>query len=207
MKRETELTREQMQQRIDRLTDCLNHAVSELSRAAFSEDFDGDDCMACIERIKDELLPMGKTSDWHILSDCYDRLCAACGLDNGDEIDILSIVEKRLRSVAGDGVVVPRDFNEWWKEYAPTVYHAMTYPRNGWMVDVARDAYKAGSKAAPASGWVSVPIPERAKSLQLPIDAEIETDEAIYRRRPSDSQWFKFDKPKLPPLPPAPEEK
>ena len=58
----TDLTREQMQERIDRLTDCLNHAVTELSRAGLSENFDADDCLDCIERIKDELKPMGKTS-------------------------------------------------------------------------------------------------------------------------------------------------
>ena len=81
-----------------RLVDCLNHAVTELTRAALSEDFDGDDCMNCVERIKDTLKPMGKTSDWHTLSDWYDRLCAACGLDNGDEINILPIAEARLRS-------------------------------------------------------------------------------------------------------------
>lgn len=87
-----------LQAEVERLTACLNDAVSELARAALSEDFDSADCMDCIERINDTLKPMGKTSDWHILSEWYDRLCAACGLDNGDEIDILPIVEQRLRA-------------------------------------------------------------------------------------------------------------
>lgn len=103
----------ELQASVDRLTDCLNHAVTELSRAVLSENFDTDDCLSCIERIKDELKPMGKTSDWHILNDCYDRLCAACGVDNCDEIDILPIVEHRLRSLSPavpEGCVVPRDF-------------------------------------------------------------------------------------------------
>lgn len=98
----------ELQARVDRLTDCLNHAVTGLSRAAFSENFDMQDCEDCLKKINNEFEAMGKTSDWHILNDCYDRLCAACGVDNGDEIDILPIVEKRLRSPAlPEGCVVP----------------------------------------------------------------------------------------------------
>ena len=93
----------ELQARVDRLTDCLNHAVTELSRAAFSENFDMQDCEDCLKKINNEFEAMGKTSDWHILNDCYDRLCAACGVDNGDEIDILPIVEKRLRSAVPGG--------------------------------------------------------------------------------------------------------
>ena len=56
---------------------------------------------------------------------------------------------KLLRSLSpAEGcVVVP--FDGWWSGFAPTVYHGTTYPRKGWMVDVARAAYRAGRQAAP----------------------------------------------------------
>ena len=84
--------------RIARLESLLNHAVTELSRAALSEDFDSQDCMDCIKMIEDEFSAAGKTSDWQTLSNLYDRLCAACGVSNEDEIDIMPIVEARLRA-------------------------------------------------------------------------------------------------------------
>jgi hypothetical protein len=87
-------------ERAKRLADCLNHAVTELSRAAYSEEFDSEDCTNCIEKIKDTLRPMGITTDRELVESIYYRLCAACGVDNGDEIDILPIVEQKLGELA-----------------------------------------------------------------------------------------------------------
>ena len=152
----TDLTREQMQERIDRLTDCLNQAVTELSLAGLSENFDADDCLDCIERIKDELKPMGKTSDWHTLWACYDRLCAACGVDNGAEIDILPIVEKRLRSAVPEGcVVVPRTHIQELLEYWNGSYNERAM--NDALGHLTEGLAAMLSAAPPAAaGWVSV---------------------------------------------------
>ena len=100
-------------ERITRLESLLNHAITELSRAAFYEDFDSQDCMDCIKMLEDEFSAVGKTSDWQTLSNLYDRLCAACGVSNEDEIDIMPIVEARLRAAPA---AQPTEGPEMWAE-------------------------------------------------------------------------------------------
>lgn len=90
----------ELEEREGRLTLRLNHAVSELTHAAMTEDFDSDDCMDCVKLIEDEFSEMGKTTDWHTLVSWHDRLCVACGVDNEDEIDILPVVEQKLSALS-----------------------------------------------------------------------------------------------------------
>ena len=82
----------------DDLVERLNHAVTELMRAATSEDFDSEDCFNCVEAIQNSLKKMGKTSDHHIIQKWYDDLCEWCGVSNGDEINIMPIVQQKLQS-------------------------------------------------------------------------------------------------------------
>lgn len=91
---------ERAEQDAAQMRERLNHAVTELSRAALDENFDADACLDAIERIKGDFDKMGHTTDWHTLNDWYDKLCDACGLNNEDEINILPIAIERLKAAA-----------------------------------------------------------------------------------------------------------
>lgn len=89
-------SRQQQAQESGVLLERLNHAVTLLETACLTEDFDADECMAEAARLKDLSKSLGKTTDRVILERWYDQLCAALGVDNGDEFDAFGEALKRL---------------------------------------------------------------------------------------------------------------
>jgi len=86
--------------------DLLNRCVSAFGQHVNSEDgLDSDDANELSEAIQKGFALSGKTTDWHRLIHIYDRLCATISVDNGDEIDVLPLIEKRI---ADDAIKIDR---------------------------------------------------------------------------------------------------